>query len=196
MAEKNMHSFPPARAPKSQLVVKTTIKYEDTGTHQIKFSQVQRQRRSFNEMVRVAQSHTGQVGDPQSGEQQYQRSSLTVVKVQSPMSGFPAWGLEKGTENPQGIWPWRPAGFDYSTCTGRGGWWGSETPVSRGTDQILPALRPRGKEQWPHRKLSQTYILVLEGLLQRSGWTVAHHEDGSPPVLGGVLGVSPLGGHH
>jgi hypothetical protein len=28
------------------------------------------------------------VGDPQAGEQ-YQRSSLTVVKVLSPMSGFP-----------------------------------------------------------------------------------------------------------
>ena len=29
------------------------------------------------------------------------------------------------------------------------------------------APRSRGKEQWPHRRLSQNYLLILEGLLWR-----------------------------
>ena len=31
-------------------------------------------------------------------------------------------------------------------------------------------IRTQGKEQSPHRTLNQTYLLVLEGLLQRRGW--------------------------
>ena len=38
-------------------------------------------------------------------------------------------------------------------------------------------IRIQGKEQWPHRGLSQTYLLVLEGLLQRWGVAVAHCGD-------------------
>ena len=30
---------------------------------------------------------------------------------------FPAWGSDKGTGSPQGIWPWRPVGFDYRTSS-------------------------------------------------------------------------------
>ena len=46
-------------------------------------------------------------------EQRYQRSSPTVVKVLNLTSGFPAWVSNKGTGNPQGIWPCRPVGFDH-----------------------------------------------------------------------------------
>ena len=35
------------------------------------------------------------------GGQWYQRSSCTVMKVQNPKSGYPAWGPDKGTENPR-----------------------------------------------------------------------------------------------
>ena len=40
----------------------------------------------------------------QTGEQKYQRSSHTVVKVWNPTSDFPAWGPDKETGNPQGMW--------------------------------------------------------------------------------------------
>ena len=34
------------------------------------------------------------------------------MNILNPTSGFPAWGSNKGTENPQGIWPWGWVGFD------------------------------------------------------------------------------------
>ena len=44
---------------------------------------------------------THQVSDPQTGEQQqYQRSSPTVVTVLNLMPGFPAWGSNKGSGDP------------------------------------------------------------------------------------------------
>ena len=66
-----------------------------------------------------------------SGDQWYQRSSPTVVKVQNSTSGFPASGHNKGTDYPHGIWPWSPAGFDYKTSTGMGE---TETPGLEGTN--------------------------------------------------------------
>ena len=42
------------------------------------------------------------------------------MKVLSHTSVFPDWGSDKGTKNPQGIWFWRPQGFDWRTSrTGR-----------------------------------------------------------------------------
>ena len=81
------------------------------------------------------------MGDPQTGEQKYQRRSHTIVKILNPMSGFPAWESDKGTGIPQGIWPWRPAGFDYNTSTGLGE---TETPVFDGTYKMLCSPRPTG----------------------------------------------------
>ena len=49
-------------------------------------------------------------------------------------------------------------------------WGKQETPLLEGTHKVLCAPGPRGKEQWPHRRLNQTYLLVLEGLLQSWGW--------------------------
>ena len=49
----------------------------------------------------------------------------------------------------------------------------TETPLLEGTHKE----GPRGKEQWPDRRLNQTYVLVLEGLLQRQGVAVAHRRD-------------------
>ena len=70
---------------------------------------------------------------PQTGEQ-YQRGSPTFVKVLNPTSGFPAWGSSKGTGNPQGIWHWRPAGFDYKAFHRTGE---TETPVLEDTEADL-----------------------------------------------------------
>ena len=57
-------------------------------------------------------------------------------------------------------------------------YWGKQTPVLEGTNKILHAPRPRGEEQWPHRRLSQSYLLVLEGFLSRRELVWAHHRDG------------------
>ena len=58
--------------------------------------------------------------DPQTGEQLHQRSSHTIVKVLGPKTDFPTWRSSKGTENPQGIWLWRPVRADYRISTGLG----------------------------------------------------------------------------
>ena len=39
------------------------------------------------------------------------------MNLLKPTSGFPVWGPDKGARNPQGIWPWKPAGLDYKTST-------------------------------------------------------------------------------
>ena len=106
------------------------------------------------------------------------------MKVLNPMSGFPTRGSNKGTGNPQGIWPWRPVGFYNRLSRGL-----RETGilVLENTNKILCALRPRGEEQWPHRRLNPNYLLVLEGLLWISR--------GSPQGRGHrevPLGVNPL----
>ena len=101
------------------------------------------------------------------------------MKVLNPTSGFPAWGSEKGTGNPQGIWPWGPAEFDYKPSRGLSE---TETPVLEGTQKNLHASKPIAKEQWPHRRLNQNYLLVLEGLY--------------PPVEAWVVRGSPQGQGH
>ena len=50
-------------------------------------------------------------------ENNYTRSSHTVVKALGPTTDFPTWGSGKGTENPRGLWRWRPMGFDYRIST-------------------------------------------------------------------------------
>ena len=51
--------------------------------------------------------------NPQTEELLYQRSSHNFMEVLGPNLGS-----SKGTENPLGIWVWRPVGFDYRTSTG------------------------------------------------------------------------------
>ena len=43
------------------------------------------------------------VGDSQTGEQLYQRSSHTVVEVLGPTTDFTTWEYSEWTENPQAI---------------------------------------------------------------------------------------------
>ena len=119
-------------------------------------------------------SHNHWVGDSPTGEHLYHRSPPTGVKVLSPTSGFPTWGSGKRRRNSQRIRLSRLEGFDYRTLTRLGE---TETPLLEGTHKVVCTSGPRGKEQWPHRRLNQTYLLVLDGLLQRSGTTVTHCGD-------------------
>ena len=114
------------------------------------------------------------MGDSQTGEQLYHRSPSTGVRVLSPTSGLPSWGSDNGRRNYQRIRLWSLPGFDYRTSTGRGE---TETPFLEGTHKVVCAPGPTGKEQWPHRRLKQTYLLVLEGFLQKQGLAMAHHGD-------------------
>ena len=114
------------------------------------------------------------MGDSQTGEQLYHRSPPIGVKVLSPTSGFPTWGSGNGRRNSQRIWLWSLAGFDCRTSRGLGE---TETPLLEGTHKVLCTSGPMGKEQWPHRRLNQTYLLVLEVLLQRWGVAVSHRGD-------------------
>ena len=54
---------------------------------------------------------------------------------------------------------------------------GNRDSTLGGHTQVVCTSGPRVKEQWPHRRPNQTYLLVLEGLLQRSGVAVVHHGD-------------------
>ena len=90
----------------------------------------------------------------------------TIVEVLNPMTGFPAWGSDKRIGNPWGIWPWGPVGFYYRPSRELRE---TETTVLEGTNKISQAPRPRGEEQWPHRRLNQNYLLVSASLLWRLG---------------------------
>ena len=83
------------------------------------------------------------------------------MKFPNTTSGFPAWGSDKGTRNPQGIWPQRPVGFDYRTSTGLGETW---TAVFEGTNKILHEQRPRKGGVIP-LETEPNYLIVLESLL-------------------------------
>ena len=109
------------------------------------------------------------------GEQKYQRSSPTIVKVLHLTSRNPACGSDKGTWNSLVIWPWRAVGFDYRTPTEVGE---TDTPLLEGTNKVLHAPRPREKEHLLHRRLNQTYLQVFDSLLWRHGSAGAHHRDG------------------
>ena len=54
---------------------------------------------------------------------------------------------------------------------------GNRDSTLRGHTQSTVLIETQGKEQGPHRRLNQTYLLALEGLLQKLGVAVAHRED-------------------
>ena len=90
------------------------------------------------------------------------------------MSGFPTWGVwqqeeefpENQTLKASGIWL---QDFDRT--------WGNRDSILGGHTQSSACIRTQGKEQWPQGRLNQTYLLVLEGLLQRRGVAVYHREN-------------------
>ena len=155
-----------------------TIIDRKTGTHQKRYSTSKEKgeaamRQEWGRNHNKIKSHNCWVGDSQTGEQLYHRSPPTGVKVLSPMSGFLTWGSVNGRRNCQRIRFWRVAGFDSRTSTGL---WETETPLLKGTQSSV-CIGTQGKEQWPQGRLNQTYLLVLEGLLQRWEEAVAHRGD-------------------
>ena len=50
----------------------------------------------------------------------------------------------------------------------------TETPLLEGTHKVVCASGPRGRSSDPPRRQNQTYLLVLEGALQRQGVSMAH----------------------
>ena len=54
---------------------------------------------------------------------------------------------------------------------------GNRDSTLGGHTQSSVCMRTQGKEQWPHRRLNQTYLLVLDGLLQSQGVALSHHEN-------------------
>ena len=69
---------------------------------------------------------------------------------------------------------------------------GNRDSILGGHTQSSVCIRTQGKEQWPHKRLNQTYLLVLEGLLQRQGggcgspWGQGHWQQKFWEVLFGV----------
>ena len=131
------------------------------------------------------------MGHSQTGEHLYRRSPPTGVKVLSPTSGFPIWGvwkqekeyLENQTLKPSGIW------LQDSDRTG-----GKRDSTLGGHTQSSVHVGTQGKEQWSHRRLNQTYLLALEGLLQRSGgrlWLTVGTRTLAAEVLGSTHWCEP-----
>ena len=110
-------------------------------------------------------SHWGD--DPKTGEQLYQRSFCTVTKVLGPTTEFPNWGSSKGTEKPQGIWLWRPVGFDYRTSTGLG----RQSLGGHKQSLVLTRTQEKGVVT-PPKRLSQTRLWVSRSLWCRRGLTM------------------------
>ena len=141
-------------------------------------------------------SHNCWVGDSQTGEQLYHTSPPTGVKVLSSRSGFPTWGSGNERRTSQRIRLWRLVGFDCRTLTGLGE---TETPLLEDTHKVVCESGPRGKEQWPHGRLNQTYLLVFGGSPAEVGggcgswWGQRHWQQKFWEVL---LGMSPPRVHH
>ena len=122
-------------------------------------------------------------GDSQTGEQLYQRNSHIAAKVLGPKTDFPTWGSGKGTEYPQGIWLLRSVGFDYRTSTGL-----EKQRLIEGTNKTLRAPEPKRKEQWSHKRPSQTSCVCLGvsgGGIGRQ-WPAAGSGALTTAVLGGL----------
>ena len=93
------------------------------------------------------------------------------MKVLNPTSGFPAWGSDKGTGNPQG------SGLEgqWDLIIGLSEDWGKQRLQSWRT-QTKPSERQDSEERSNDpRRLNQNYLLVLEGLLWRCGSGGARH---------------------
>ena len=97
----------------------------------------------------------------------YQRSSLTVTKLQGPTTDFSTWGSGKGMKAPRKF----DFGRQWDLITELPRTWGNK--LLEGTNKTLFTTRPRRKELWPHKWLSQTFLWVSKSPWQRRGLTVA-----------------------
>ena len=108
----------------------------------------------------------------------------------TPCQAFQPGDVTKGLGIPRESGFGGSMGFDYRPSRGLRE---IETPVLEDTYKILCTPRPRGDKHWPHRRLKQNFLLVLEGLL----WIVDHK--GLTRRMGhwkGPLGINHLGVCH
>ena len=96
------------------------------------------------------------------------------MTVLNPTLGFPAWRFEKGIGNPQGIWPWGPAGFDYRHSGGLGKQrlqsWRAQTKFCMHQDSEERTVTPQEMEP---KLLASVGGTPVEMCVDR-----AHHRDG------------------
>ena len=110
---------------------------------------------------------------------------LYCCKSSRACNRLPNPGIPQRDWEPPGIWLWRPAEFDYRTSTGLG----KQTLGGHNKTFCTPGLR--WKEQWPHKRLSQTCPWVSGSLWQRRELTMAssrvrgteHNSPGSCSML-------------
>ena len=95
-----------------------------------------------------------------------------------------------------GVWQWEEEFLENQTLKASGIWLqdfgrtgGNRDSTLGGHTQSSVCVGTQGKEQWPHRRLNQTYLLVLEGLLQRQEAAVAHQ--GTRTLAAEVVGSTP-----
>ena len=119
-------------------------------------------------------SCTCQVGNPQTGKNYNRRRSPKGVKVLSPTSGFPDWGVCVGG----GIWQLEEESPENLALKSSRVWsqefyrtgGNRNLPLGGLIHRVLCTPGPRGKSSDFNKRLGQPYLLVLEGLLQRQGW--------------------------
>ena len=109
---------------------------------------------------------------PHTVENNDTKQVLTLLQRFQAPHHFPTWGSGKGLGIP------RESDFEgqQDIITELPQDWGKQR-LLEGTNKTVCAPEPRGKEQWPHKRLSQTYLGVSEDLLQRCGWALAWHRD-------------------
>ena len=107
----------------------------------------------------LAPPESSQADDPQTGEQLYQRCSRTAAKVLRPTIDFPTWRSDEILRTCRGL--------EYRNSIGLG------KQTLGGHSKTLCAPEPKRKEQWPHKRLSQTCLSMFWSLWRRRGWTVA-----------------------
>ena len=104
-----------------------------------------------------------------------------------PLIRLPRLGSQHQDEEPQSIWLWRPAELDCRSSTGMGE---RETLLFEGTYKACAHKDPEQK-QWLHGSQVQTYVVVLEGLLE--GWGVAVVDSGLKDTGGRAICEYSLG---
>lgn len=155
-----MHPSPPVRASQLQLAVEQPSKRKDAGTSP-KWYPTSKTKKPQQDGRRInhdrIKSHTCQVSDLQTGKTIIPRSSCTLV-ICNTMSD--TRGPDKGTGNPQGIWPWSPVGFDYRSED-----WGKQRLQSYRAQTNFACTKTRRRGAVTSQETEPKLLLVLEGLL-------------------------------
>ena len=86
---------------------------------------------------------------------------LTVKKVLGPTTDFSTWRSGKGTENPQGIWRWRPVEFDNRTSIKLG----KQTPGGHTQNLVCTRSQEKGAVS-PQETESDLPVNVQESLVE------------------------------